>query len=213
MVVYRQPYKWPFRLSISSNTVPRRFHDASDDIFLEASVTEVFYGIARDSHHGLLLLTIFSLLELVILPEIKNRCINRKGKIKLAFGLYEGMNVLCKLRYLYGLGDSFGVLPWAFGIRYQRNPTSVSMVPFESWVGTGLFLLRFVTWWKEQQGDHESAVLPDTLPVPAKSDLEAGGKCAKCAKPFHQPVCTQEGIVYCKQCLPHDIQYRNLFLE
>ncbi len=126
--------------------------------------------------------------------------------MKRALLVMDILNGIFKIGYLWNKTNSYSVLMWLFGISYVKNQNlSSSLMPFQSWMGTSLFLIRFVDWNKTQSGMEVSSS-SDVVPPPEGSSLKIG-VCALCNNPLNEPVSVPSGIAYCTSCL---LSYRTL---
>lgn len=121
--------------------------------------------------------------------------------------LIDGISMVCKLSYVYGRTDSFTALMFLGRIKYVRNSSKegvLSLMPFQSWLGTGMFAVRFVDWWNAQPGLNQPSTseLEYIPPTPPKTRAGVSmGRCAICIKELVEPVSTPAGFVFCAACL------------
>jgi len=146
------------------------------------SVTEVLYGFQRAGLTGERLnpaQILISLADLLGIPWLKSNLHRIYPKyqklVKQIILLIDGLSILCKLGYIYGPTDAFS-LPMLLGrIAYVRTndgaSTTAGLMPFQSWLGTGLFAVRFLDWWRTQSGLNESSP-PTYIPPPATSEIQ-----------------------------------------
>lgn len=179
------------------------------------SVTERLYGFQRCQPNKSALnwiQMILSLIELVGVPCLKSILENcktfsakQKTALKKALLAHELAGLACRLAYLYNKTNSYSLSMFIGKMQYTRAGLSQSLMPFESWMGTGLFLVRFVDWWKTQSGldqPQSYAVVLPPAPKPTQSQSRhTCGACAFCIGELHEPVSTPAGLVYCARCL------------
>jgi hypothetical protein len=130
---------------------------------------------------------------------------------------YDAVNTLLKLSYLYKKSVAYSFPMWIGRMSYRRRSSKEgsSLVPFESFLGTGLFMARFISWWKEQPAFVESVNIEDIPPPPPSGSKGlTPGCCPECKQTIFNPVCNEAGEVYCKACIGnHQQQFRELYLE
>jgi hypothetical protein len=123
--------------------------------------------------------------------------------------LLQGLDLICRLSYIYGRSDSYSLLMLLARIKYARNGLQAdSLMPLESWLGTGVFGLRFFEWWRTGSGlsagvsDPPAALYsPPSPPDPPKRAEVPFNHCPKCKDGVKEPMATSSGIVYCATCI------------
>jgi hypothetical protein len=179
------------------------------------SITERLYGFQRcqadKSALNWIQMTL-SLIELVGVPYLKyvlDNYGNLPGKekpvLKKVLLFHDLFGLACRLAYIYSKTNSYSLLMFIGRLQYTRSGESQSLMPFEGWMGTGLFLVRFVDWWKTQSGLDQPksyAVVVPPAPKPTRDQSRhSHGVCGICIGELHEPVSTRSGIVYCARCL------------
>lgn len=117
---------------------------------------------------------------------------------------YDSINLITKLGYVYGNNDYYSILMLAGGMKYTKKSGLNILMPFESWTGTALFLLRFSDWWQNNSVLTEVNTVDYYVPDPPKENYESlysKGKCGLCKNKWDEPVSTPTGFIYCKNCL------------
>lgn len=124
--------------------------------------------------------------------------------LKLVLFAVDAAGLLFKLAYIYHRTAAFSLPMRLGGMQYVRSAaqTGASLMPLESWVGTGLFLVRFADWWRTQSGlDQPAGRAPAIPPPPAAGGGPKKGRCALCQLEIVGPVATPAGRVYCSACI------------
>lgn len=116
----------------------------------------------------------------------------------------------CRLAYIYGRSDSYSLPMLLARIGYARSGTEGdSLMPLESWLGTGMFALRFLEWWRTGSGLASASAAPSLYspPAPPKAPCPTGvpfNHCPVCRAEVKEPMATPAGIVYCAACIRHE---------
>lgn len=140
-------------------------------------------------------------------PEAKKR------QLKIGLMIIEGLSAVFRLGYIYGKTDFWSFFMWISGQKYTKPERSraASLMPMESWLGTGLFLIRFVEWWNTQSGlndsaptDGDAATIP---PPPVYAGASKKGKCCLCKGWLHEPLMSvPSGMAFCSVCILAHVQ-------
>lgn len=179
------------------------------------SITERLYGFQRSTSDKSALnwiQIILSIVELIGIPYLKSVLEKYEGipqekrdALKKALLAHDMINLACRLAYIYNRTNSYSLLMFLGRMQYTRSGKSQSLMPFESWIGTSLFLIRFVDWWKTQSGLDQPvtyAALVPPAPKPSRDQIgHLRGSCGICLGEIVEPVSTPSGIVYCSRCL------------
>lgn len=179
------------------------------------SITERLYGFQRsklDKSPLNWIQLILSIIELVGIPYLKSALekfedITEEKLVilKKALLAHDMIGLACRLTYIYNRTNSYTLFMFLGRMQYTRSGQSQSLMPFESWIGTSLFLIRFVDWWKTQSGLDQpvsNAALVPPAPKPSRDQVgHLRGSCGICLGEIVEPVSTPSGIAYCSRCL------------
>lgn len=126
----------------------------------------------------------------------------------------QGLDLICRLSYIYGRSNSYSLLMLLARIKYVRNGQQAdSLMPLESWLGTGVFALRFFEWWRTGSGLSAglaeapvNVYCPPAPPDSAQMPDVPFNHCPKCTAEVNEPMATPSGIVYCAACIKNEIR-------
>lgn len=200
---------------------------AALDLFMlnsfQGTLTEVIYGIKRESNRGnrKIFVSFITILECHIIPYISHKVPKIPAKILKILGL---MDAAIKLAYMTGDCKSFGLAHFLLGIVYRQNDFN--------WYDEEDFISKCIKWilltgqfllYLAQSGVFEKIkqlrdrplnqtskntstppdmtklcppAHPNGCPVPLKA-----GICPVCLTSWKNPVAFPSGYVYCKNCV------------